>query len=263
MYAIIMEHMKDGSLEDVLARDAPLLTEGLRRFTEACRGTERVHACGYVHRDIKPANILLDGPLTKLSDFGLVQPLKNGLGSAAGTPYYVAPEVIESGTTSPSSDVYSLGVTVYEIVNGSESLRWHGTMDDFSLAVVRGDFPGRSDYAPFVPRPLRQIINRALQINPARRLPSVATFRHALGRVPLKCSWQRQVGERESWLGMGLFGLFRVELDMYSRSIEVTHCKATDRPFRRIMADCLYDSSPKTLRKHQQTVMQRITLTGR
>lgn len=263
MYAIIMEYMKDGSLEDMLVTDEPVLTEGIRRFTEACRGVERVHSSGYVHRDIKPANILLDDMSTKLSDFGLVQPLKLGLGSAAGTPYYVAPEVIKSGITSCSSDVYSLGVTLYQIANGNDSLTWDGTFDDFTEAVSRGKFPGRSDYAPFIPRLLRQIINRALNIDAGKRFPSVATFRHALGRVPIKCNWKRQCGERESWLGMGLAGLFRVEIDMASGSIEVAHCKATDRPFRRIMADCLYGTSAKDLRKHQQMIMQRLTITGR
>ena len=263
MYAIIMEYMKDGSLEDVLAKDPPLLTEGIRRFAEACRGTERVHACGYVHRDIKPANILLDGAFTKLSDFGLTQPLTGGFGSAAGTPYYVAPELFEYGPTSPRSDVYSLGVTLYEIVNGSESLKWNGTINDFSHAVVRGQFPGRGDHAPFVPKALRQVINRALHVEPVKRFPSVTTFRHALGQIPINCNWRRMACEHERWLGAGLHGLFCVEADMCSGTIEVSHCKATDRPFRRMMADCLYDASPKDLRKHQQIIMQRITLTGR
>jgi eukaryotic-like serine/threonine-protein kinase len=263
MYAIVMEYMKDGSLEDALLRNAPLLNEGVRRFTEACRGAERVHASGYVHRDIKPANILLDGPLTKLSDFGLVQPLRHDLGSAAGTPYYAAPEVIETRATSRSSDLYSLGVTLYEVVNGSESLKWNGTVAHFTRAVLRGEFPGRADYAPFVPKPLRRIINRALHINAAKRFASVANFRHALGKVPIKCGWQRQVAEHESWLGMGLSGFFRVELDMRSGTVEVAHRKATDRPFRRMTADCLYGRAANDLRKHQQKIMQRITLTGR
>ena len=263
MYAIVMEYMKDGSLEDAITTGDLPLDEALHRFTETCRGTERVHACGYVHRDIKPANILLDGPQTKLSDFGLAQPLKHGFGSAAGTPYYVAPEVIESGITSHRSDVYSLAVTLYESINGRSYVSWRGSSDGFARAVTRGEFPVRSEYAPFVPAGLRRIIYKAMHVDPLKRFASVAEFRHALAKVPIKCSWRRERDKEELWIGIGVNGRFQVKVDVGSGSIELSRCKSATGTFRKVTDDCLYSSTTPELRQHQQVLMQRITSTGK
>lgn len=262
-YAIVMEYMEGGSLEDSLASGDLLLIDAVHRLTEACRGAEHVHANGYVHRDIKPANVLVAGSDTKLSDFGLVQPLAHGLGSGAGTPYYVAPEVIESGITSSRSDIYSLGVTLYEVINGSDYLRWNGSSDDFARAVVRGEFPHRSECAPFVTPALQRVIKKALHPDPLKRYASVADFRHALALVPIACSWRREAVALETWLGMGLSGLFRVSLDVTSGMMEVSRCKVAPGAFRKVTVDCLYRATGKELRKHQRVVMQRITADGR
>jgi serine/threonine-protein kinase len=264
MYAIVMEYMEDGSLEDSLkSQNSLLLDDALRRITEACRGVERVHASGYVHRDVKPGNILTSGPITKLSDFGLAQLLNQGVGPGGGTPFYVAPEVISSGITSPRSDIYSLGVSLYELINGSSYLTWTGTTEAFARAVVRGAFPDRSEYAPFVTPALQKVIKKALQVDPLKRYASVADFRHALGNVRIACSWQQEADAEESWLGMGMNGLFRVQVALAKGALEVSRCKTAPGSFRKISADCLYKATSVELRKKQRLVMQRITVEGR
>jgi serine/threonine-protein kinase len=261
MYAIIMEYMAGGSLEDQLAKSGPLLlSEAIHRFAEACRGAERVHASGFVHRDIKPANILIDGSKTKLSDFGLVQSIVPVPGSTAGTPYYLAPEVFQGESNSQSSDIYSLGVTLYELINGSRHLEWTGSFDAFFDAVVRGKYPDRTEYAPFVPASIRKILTKALHPSPAKRFASVADLRHAITTVPIRCSWRREIDTPETWLGMG-DGLFRVVLQ--KSSIEVARCKTAPGQFRKNSADCLYNAASKDIRSHQKIVMQRITTDGR
>jgi serine/threonine protein kinase len=263
MYAIIMEYMKDGSLEDAMNGGGLLLRDALHRFAQACRGAERAHANGYVHRDIKPANILLNGLETKLSGFGLAQPLQDGFGLAAGTPIYIAPEVIESGLTSTRSDIYSLGVTLYELVNGPAFLQWNGPPAELGHAITRGTFPDRADYAPFVPAGIRKIIKKALAVDSLRRFRSVADFRHALELVRVQCSWQEQKGAGECWLGMGTHGLFRIRVDGASGTLDVSRCKTAPGTFRRITADCLAGASTREVRQRQEIVMQRITTEGR
>ncbi|MPZ91371.1 MAG: protein kinase, partial [Actinobacteria bacterium] len=119
---LVMEYVSGGSLADLAGK--PLLPERVLEFIEqAARGAGAAHANGVVHRDLKPANILLDDEgRPKLADFGIAAS-RGGermtqTGQAIGSPHYISPEQVSGQTATPASDVYSLGIVLYQLLTG-------------------------------------------------------------------------------------------------------------------------------------------------
>jgi serine/threonine-protein kinase len=272
MYVIVMEYMDGGSLEDVLEKEAFLpLRDAVHRFSAACFAAAHAHARGYIHRDIKPANILVSGEHTKLSDFGLCVPGAVGGASGAGTLVYAAPEVVAGNPTTIASDIYSLGVTLHELINGSSYVDWTGDEDELADAVMRGRFPDRNEFQPFVHDKLKRIIRKAMKADASTRYKDADELRHALEAVPVKCSWTLQsVGDEERWTGLALGpkpgsegSIFQVIARRKSREFELRKCKSLPGDMRKVNADCGKFASYAALREHQRSVMARITETGK
>ncbi|KAL0486218.1 serine/threonine-protein kinase [Acrasis kona] len=120
---IIMELMESGSLLDLCGEIGPLNEKLIAHFTsQVLEGLEYLHSEGVIHRDIKGANILKtkSGEI-KLADFGVASTLQEADGSnPVGTPYWMAPEIIELNPATPASDVWSVGATVIELLTGGE-----------------------------------------------------------------------------------------------------------------------------------------------
>ncbi|MBI3281316.1 MAG: serine/threonine protein kinase, partial [Acidobacteria bacterium] len=122
---------------------------------QICRGLEAAHSAGILHRDLKSNNVMLvkraDGSLRAvITDFGLARPLSHRTGPASsavsGTPNYIAPERWKGGTATPASDVYALGVILYEMLAGSLPFA-HGTPWQKRLSGLP-EPPSRSERAP-------------------------------------------------------------------------------------------------------------------
>jgi serine/threonine protein kinase len=118
---LTMEYIDGEDLASLLRRIGRLPADkALEISQQICAGLAAAHDAGLLHRDLKPANIMLDGRgRVRITDFGLA--LKSGRGSQksnAGTPPYMAPEQISRGETSVRSDIYSLGLVLYEIFTG-------------------------------------------------------------------------------------------------------------------------------------------------
>ncbi len=188
---IAMEYVESGSVEDHTSAGAMKLRRIKPIFCEALKGLQFVHDRGYLHRDIKPGNILIDkNGRGKLADFGLAIPVKKALlTAAAGTLTYLAPEVLIDGEMTKLSDIYAMGVSLYEAVNGFSYLPAHANSTTLANEIVSGDFPDRRYYRIYVPRSLKLVINRAMSPDPDKRFQSADEFRQALERTKVRCSW--------------------------------------------------------------------------
>jgi serine/threonine-protein kinase len=189
-----MELVKGRTLEQAL-RDGTIFTakEATRIGVDLCRAVSAVHVAGLVHRDIKAQNVMMadDGRLV-LMDFGTGLELNAASDTnAAGTPLYLAPEVLSGGAATVRSDVYSVGVVLYRLVTGSYPV--HGR----DLADLRRAHAARERLArpvtfpagPAIPARLRRVLARALDPVPDRRYASadaLGTALAAVDRMPVR-----------------------------------------------------------------------------
>jgi protein kinase-like protein/ankyrin repeat protein len=185
---VVMALVEGQSLAQYLAsHPGPLdVGEAVRLTRQVLDGLGAVHRRGTVHRDIKPGNILLDGAGRPfLSDFGLARPETPGTpftseGVIVGTPFYMAPEQAagHSDQVGPWTDLYALGVVLYEMLTGVPPFRAAGAA---VLAQILRDEP----VPPRTMRPalhlgLEAIVLRAMHKDPGQRFPDAATFAEAL-----------------------------------------------------------------------------------
>jgi tetratricopeptide (TPR) repeat protein len=167
----------------VAAQQAIPLAEALRIAQEACLGLGEAHAAGVVHRDLKPENVMLAERRVVVTDFGIARALGGAdagatMGNIMGTPAYMAPEQVEGKPVDGRSDVYALGVMLYELVTGS--LPFHGDTA-FSLAAARlvTKAPDPRALTPQLPDGVAALIGATLARNREDR-PDAATVAHEL-----------------------------------------------------------------------------------
>ncbi len=199
---IAMEYIKSGSVEDHCSTNPLKLRRIKPIFCEALKGLQFVHDKGYLHRDIKPANILIDRRGGgKLADFGLAIPAKESFSTApAGTLTYLAPETLATGVMTILTDIYAMGVSLYEAVNGFSYLPAVTNSTALCQQIVAGSFPDRQYYRIYVPRSLRLVINRAMNPDPAKRFKTPDDLRQALERTKIRCSWtEKQLVGHIEW----------------------------------------------------------------
>jgi len=185
-----MEYVKGPSLHEVLEREGFLpVSRAVSMARQIAEALAYAHSKGAVHRDIKPANILLEDSLdrVKVSDFGLVKLYQETSrftepGVILGTPAYMSPEQISGGDVGPASDVYSLGVVLYEMLTGQIPF-----LADTPVAMARQILDKQPQPArqinPEVPRQLELIISKAMSKKPAERFSSMDDFAGALERL--------------------------------------------------------------------------------
>jgi eukaryotic-like serine/threonine-protein kinase len=217
---IWMEFINGRTLAQIVAEDGPLAPAEAALIGQAvCRAVSAVHRAGLLHRDIKAQNIMReDGGRVVLTDFGTgIDPMANRTSTEkAGTPLYVAPEVLAGGHASVKSDVYAIGVLLFYLttrtfpVGGTsvdEIARKHAQGQQRSLGSLRKDLPSE----------FKAVVNRALAPNPDRRYPTVEALEAALVRGPgesdrflprlpeATTSWRR--GLRRILAGAGLLAM--------------------------------------------------------
>ena len=164
--------------------------EAIRYGTQIANALHYAHGQGVVHCDIKPENILInEGGVAKVADFGVAETLTRTMapGQAKdllGTIAYLAPEIIEGSNPSASSDVYSLGLTVFELVAGRPP--FSGASAGASIGQrLATPAPLLRTFARGASVELEAVLARALALSPQDRYPSAAAFGAALQRVPL------------------------------------------------------------------------------
>ena len=192
---IAMQYVEGQSLREGLA-GLPL-EEKVRVLEEACEGVHAAHRLGIIHRDLKPGNILVErdadgAPHPVVLDFGLASlpeyaELGHG-GYAFGTPRYMSPEQVQGRSLDRRTDVYSLGVTCFEVLCGRPPFEGD-EVPELLRQVVEEEAPRPSAVAPELPRDLETILLKAMEKAPARRYDSAralgADFRRYLEGEPI------------------------------------------------------------------------------
>ena len=171
---IVMEHVDGPSLADVIRRRGPLSPDEAGRLAvQAADGLAHAHAHGIVHRDVKPANLLLgpDGTL-KIADFGIAHAVEGtrltATGAVLGTAAYLAPEQASGGTVGPATDVYALGVVLYELLTG-RTPHDSPTLAELVTRKLAEPVPPPSEVNPSIPEALDVLVERSLSPDPGLR----------------------------------------------------------------------------------------------
>jgi len=188
---ITMEYLEGRDLRAVL-RDKDKLPpeEAAKIILQICRALEAAHAEGVIHRDLKPQNIMLDANgRAYVMDFGIARsaylPGMTQTGALVGTPEYMSPEQAKGEKLDERSDLFSLGVILYELLIGQSP--YHS---DTPLATlwkrIQEKAKPLTELDPTIPKPLSDIVAKALEIDPKDRFTSASEFAQHL----------------ESWLGI-------------------------------------------------------------
>lgn len=180
---IVMQRLVGHTLKEARQAEGRLpLPEVLRIGREIAEGLAAAHRQGLVHRDIKPDNVFLQDPhgQVRIIDFGLARTgSDDGLdvtvdGSIVGTPAYMSPERVEGGTLDAKSDLFGLGVILYELLSGQ--LPFEGTsLVSILAAISRGSPPDLQAFAPNVPEPVALLVMRLIAHEKADRPADAAT----------------------------------------------------------------------------------------
>jgi serine/threonine protein kinase len=186
----VMEHLEGEDLQAMIRRAGPIPWRQARDLVlQVCSAMHAAHRRGIVHRDLKPANLYcvaqpLGPPLVKVLDFGIAKMLApadgddalTNPGVAMGTPLYMAPECLQGADATPLSDIYSLGVVLYQLL--TSQLPFHGTGPALLVDVLGGPPPDICRVAPAaeLPPQLAEILRGALAREPARRISSMQQF---------------------------------------------------------------------------------------
>ena len=170
---LVMRLLPGQSLVDRIAEGKLPAAEAVRIALECARALAAAHAVGVVHRDIKPANILLDanGNAT-VTDFGIAlvtsRPARELFGSTAGTPHYMSPEQALGEPVDGRSDVYALGVVLYEMLTGTRPFPGRNAAEVIANHIS-APIPRTSEREPETPAALVRLVDRMLAKDPAGR----------------------------------------------------------------------------------------------
>jgi serine/threonine-protein kinase len=193
---LVMEYLEGSSLRQIINAEAPLdPARAVSLMLQVAGAVGAAHEAGVIHRDLKPSNIFIQQrkdapPSVRLLDFGVAKLLETsetdeealhyitGGGTLVGTPRYMSPEQCDGEQPSPSSDVYSLGVILYEMLTGATPF----TGNTLTLIVKHSTEPPRPlrEIVPAIPEALEKITLHALAKIPANRPQDATEFRAEL-----------------------------------------------------------------------------------
>src|SRR5579871_3823710 len=203
---IVMQYIPGKSLDKLIAEGPSSLQLVLSAGIQISDGLSAAHSLGIFHRDLKPANVMLtDGGLIKILDFGLARRLApdktdfdpSGPASArsmpapgatytarGGTIAYMAPEQFVTGQSSVQSDIFALGLILYELATGRHPFHRPDAPDFQSIRAIQfADPPSIREIAPHLPVELESVILRCLEKQPSARFSTAADVRESLKTI--------------------------------------------------------------------------------
>lgn len=186
---LVVEYIQGRTLRTVLEDHAPNplpVTEALRIIMQLCDAMQYAHAHGVYHRDIKPENImLLDNGDVKLIDFGVAllegarRVTWRGLSSTVGTPDYMSPEQLKGERGTASSDIYAIGMVLYEMLCGRIPFEGENVFAIMNQHVSQ-DPPSILKFNPDLSPALATVVMRTIRRDPAKRYHSIEDLVHDL-----------------------------------------------------------------------------------
>jgi serine/threonine protein kinase len=179
-----MEFVEGESLRSVLNRFGGLPQRKATDLAlQVCSGLKEAHAQGIVHRDLKPENVMIDAQgNVKIMDFGIARSMEAGTrltGAMVGTPAYMAPEQAAGKPVDYRTDIYSLGLMLYEMFTGTPAFSADNSIA-VALKQIREEPPAPHEIEPNIPVAIERAILKCLEKDPARRFQSIAQLETGL-----------------------------------------------------------------------------------
>lgn len=184
-FFMIMEFVRGQSLDDVIRRFGAMSVErAILLIGQALEGLDHAHRMGIIHRDIKPANLMVtDEGAIKVMDFGIARMLGTARltrqGNVVGTIEYMSPEQVRAMETDARSDVYSMGIVLYEMVTGRVPFSSTSEFELMKAQVEQAPPPPRS-FAAHIPLQIEQALMRSIAKKPEARYQTAGEFRATL-----------------------------------------------------------------------------------
>lgn len=177
-YYIVMEYIEGKTLKQLLKkRETLTLTEVIDIMLQLTDGLAHAHESYIIHRDIKPQNIMiLDNGLVKITDFGIAMALNatqlTQTNSVMGSVHYLPPEQANGKSATVKSDIYSLGILMYELITGSVPFKGDNAVE-IALKHMKEKIPSIRKQNPTIPQTVENIVIKATAKNPRNRYDSV------------------------------------------------------------------------------------------
>lgn len=186
-YYIAMEYLDGRSLKTIVEQEAPLDPDrAIDLITQVLRAARFAHRRGIIHRDLKPHNVIVDAEgRAKVTDFGIARAGASDMtqtGSIMGTAQYLSPEQAQGHAVSAASDIYSIGIMLYELLTARVPFEGESAVV-IALKQVNERPAPPSLYNPAVTPELEEVVMRALEKDPARRFHDAEGFIVALEAV--------------------------------------------------------------------------------
>lgn len=184
-FFMVMEFVRGETLDSLIRRSGAMpCDQAIAWFCQALEGIDHAHRMGIIHRDIKPSNMMLTQTGTlKVMDFGIARVLGTSRmtrqGNIVGTIEYMSPEQVRGQETDARSDIYSLGILLYEMLTGRVPFSSDSEYDLMQMQIERAPQPPRV-YSAQIPQSVEQAIMRALAKRIEARFQGAAEFRQAL-----------------------------------------------------------------------------------
>ena len=185
MYYFVMELVEGITLKNYIEKKIRLsVKEAVSIAIQVSMGIEAAHNNGIIHRDIKPQNIIIskDGKV-KVADFGIARAATSDTitSHAMGSVHYTSPEQARGGYSDAKSDIYSIGITLFEMVTGRVPFDGETTVA-IAIKHIQEEMPTPRIYVPEIPISIEQIIFKCTQKNPDRRYPNMSELIQDLKR---------------------------------------------------------------------------------